>query len=91
MDDEDNLPLLNDKELRAVAAYVAYVAINKEGIQKRDGNLLKIAQGLEIKWLKLCNAARVAEYLTQNDMDRILDAKVRLDRKQYGKSIKPIL
>lgn len=91
MDDEDNLPLLNDKELRAVAAYVAYISLTKEGIQKRDGNILKLGQALETKWLKLCNAARVAEYLTQNDMDRILDAKVRWDRKQYGKSSKPIL
>ena len=44
MDDEDQLPLLNDKELRAVAAYVAYVSLYKEGIKKRDGNIIKLAQ-----------------------------------------------
>lgn len=91
MDDEDQLPLLNDKELRAVAAYVAYVNLYKEGIKKRDGNIIKLAQIVKEDWLRLCNAARIPEHFTQNDMDRILDVKVRMDRKQFGKSLKPIL
>lgn len=91
MDDEDQLPLLNDKELRAVAAYVAYVSLYKEGIKKRDGNIIKLAQVVKEDWLRLCNAARIPEHFTQNDMDRILDVKVRMDRKQFGKSLKPIL
>lgn len=91
MDDENQLPLLNDKELRAVAAYVAYVCLYKEGIRKRDGNIIKLAQIVKEDWLRLCNAARIPEHLSQNDMDRILDVKVRYDRKQYGKSLKPIL
>lgn len=91
MDDEDQLPLLNDKELRAVAAYVAYVSLYKEGIKKRDGNIIKLAQIVKEDWLRLCNAARIPEHFTQNDMDRILDVKVRMDRKQFGKSLKPIL
>jgi len=91
MDDETQLPLLNDKELAAVAAWVAYIALNKEGIRKRDGNIIKLAQVVQQDWLRLCNAARIPEHFTQNDMDRILDVKVRWDRKQYGKSLKPIL
>lgn len=91
MDDETQLPLLNDKELRAVAAFVAYISLNKEGIRKRDGNIIKLAQTVQADWLRLCNAARIPEHFTQNDMNRILDVKVRLDRKQYGKSFKPIL
>jgi hypothetical protein len=39
----------------------------------------------------MCNAARTPDYLSQNDMDTILDAKVRWDRKQFGKSLKPML
>ena len=91
MDDETQLPLLNDKELAAVAAWVAYVTLYKEGIRKRDGNIIKLAQVVQQDWLRLCNAARIPEHFTQNDMDRILDVKVRWDRKQYGKSLKPIL
>ena len=44
VDENTGLPLLNDKELRAVATYVAYIALYKESIRKRDGNLLKLAQ-----------------------------------------------
>lgn len=91
VDDTTGLPLLNDKELRAVATYVAYIALYKESIRKRDGNLLKLAQVVKEDWLRLCNAARIPEYLSQNDMDRILDVKVRWDRKTYGHSMKPIL
>lgn len=88
--DDEQLPLLNDKELNAVAAFVAYVTLNKEGIRKRDGNIIKLAQIIKEDWLRLCNAARIPEHFSQNDMDRILDVKVRWDRKCYGKSIKPI-
>lgn len=90
-DEETGLPLLNDKELNAVAAYVAYVSIYKESIRKRDANLIKLAQAIKADWLQLCNAARIPEQFSQNDMDRILDVKVRWDRKQYGKNLKPIL
>ncbi len=89
--DDDQLPLLNDKEIKAIAAYVAYMSLFKEGLQKRDGNIIKIAQVVKEDWLRLCNAARIPEHLSQNDMDRILDVKVRYDRKHYGKSLKPIL
>ena len=91
VDDENGLPLLNNKELRAIATYVAFVSLNKEAIRKRDGNLLKLAAVIEEKWNKLCSAARVPERFTQNDMDKILDVRVRWDRKQFGKSLKPIL
>lgn len=91
VDEETGLPLLNDKELDAIAAYIAYVGLNKEGIRKRDGDILKLAQTIRADWLRLCNAARIPEHLSQNDMDRILDVKARWDRKNYGKSLKPIL
>lgn len=88
--DEDGLPLINDKEMRAIAAYVAYAAIYKEGLKKKDGNILKLAQVLNQDWLRLCNAARIPTHFSQNDMDSILDAKLSWNRKTYGKSLKPI-
>jgi len=90
-DEETGLPLLNDKELDAIAAYVGYVLLRKESIRKRDGDLLKFSQIIEKDWLRLCNAARIPEHLSQNDMDRILDVKVRWDRKSYAHGLKPIL
>lgn len=90
-DEDTGLPMITDKEMNAIAAYVAYSMIFKESLQKRDGNLMKLAQVIKADWLKYCSAARVPEHLSQNDMDKILDAKVRWDRKQYSKSLKPIL
>lgn len=91
MDEETELPMVTDKELNAIAAYVAYTITYKNGIKLRDKTSLEIAQMLKQDWLKLCNAARTPDYLSQNDMDTILDAKVRWDRKQFGKSLKPML
>lgn len=90
-DEDTGLPLLNDKELDAVAAYVAYTYLFKEGIRKRDGNVIQLAQTIKADWLRLANAARIPEQFSQNDMDRILDVQVRWDRKQYGKSYKSII
>ncbi len=89
--DDEGLPLVNDKELSAIATFVAYTSLYKESIKKRDGNLLKLAQVVKEDWLRQCNAARVKPYLNQNDMDRILDAKMSWNRKTYGKSYKPTL
>ena len=75
LDDETDLPLVNDKELRAIASFVAYVSLYKEGIKKRDANIMRLAQVVKEDWLRNCNAARVSEHLTQNDMDAIFDAK----------------
>lgn len=91
VDEEKGLPLITDKEAQAVACYIAYNAMMKEGIKKRDQGALTIAQTLKGDWLQLCNAARIPEHLSQNDMDKILDVRVRWDRKAYGKSFKAVL
>lgn len=88
--DEFGLPFLNYKEVQAIAAYCAYTDMFKQGMMTRNGALLQLAQALEIKWKKLCSAARVPEYLSQNEMDQILDASTSWNRKMYGKSYKPV-
>lgn len=90
LDDEFGLPLINEKEMRAIAAYVAYASLYREGIIKRDSNIIQLANTVKADWLQLCNAARIPDHLSQNDMDAILDVKVRWDRKMYGKSFKSI-
>ena len=91
VDDEDGLPLINEKEQLAIATYVAYVSTFKEAIRKKDSALMQIAGVIKTEWLNKCNAARIPEYISQNDMDKILDARARWDRKAYGKSFKPML
>lgn len=91
VNDETGLPMVTDKEMQAIAAYVGFALLYRESLIKRDKNLMQMAMQVKQEWLRACTAARVPEHLSQNDMDKVLDASVRWDRKQYGKSIKPIL
>lgn len=45
--DEDGLPLINDKEMRAIAAYVGYATLYKEGLMKRDSGLIQLANTIQ--------------------------------------------
>lgn len=87
--DEDGLPLITDKEMKALAAYLAYSDFYKQGLVRRDGGLLQMSALPKADWMKLCSAARVPEKLSQNDMNDILDIKTKWDRKRYGKSFVP--
>ena len=87
--DDEGLPELTDKEARAIATYIAYVDKYKEGLKTNNGDSIKLASDLEIKWNKQCDQARVT-HLSQNDMNQILDAKDSWNRHTYGYSYKPI-
>lgn len=87
--DDEGLPLLTDKEIRALAAYAAYVDLYKQSLVRRDGNLVQLANVIKMDWLRYCSAARIPEKLSQNDINSILDVKTRWDRKAYNKSFKP--
>lgn len=88
--DPDGLPLLNVKELDAIAAYCAYSHIFKQSVMTRDSSTFQMAKELENKWLKLCDHARTPISMSQNDFDAIGDAKYSWDRKSYGKTFKPL-
>ena len=47
VDEEDGLPLVNDSELTAIATFVAYASLYKEGIKKKDANTVRLAQTLK--------------------------------------------
>lgn len=89
--DDEGLPYLSDKEVQALAAYIAYFDIYKKSIMLKDGNLVNLANIIKTDWIRLCNAARIPNHISQNDMNDILDVKTRYDRKMYGKSFKPML
>lgn len=89
--DEDGLPRINDKEAIAIAEYIAYVYKYKEAIRTNNPNILKMAQELKQQWLFHCDAARVPEYISQEEMDQILNVQSSWGRKMYNKSYKPIM
>ena len=88
--DDMGLPMLNAKEVDAIAAYCAYADTFKKGLMTRDGNMVNLSQSLEMKWLKLCDHARTPMSMSQNDFDAIGDSVRSWDRKTYGHSFKPI-
>lgn len=90
LSDEAGLPTLNEKETDAVATFVAYSKLFKEGIVTKNANTIQLAQVLKADWLKKCTQARVPDYINQNEMDEILNVGVSWDRKRFGKSFKPI-
>lgn len=89
--DNEGLPYLTDKEVQALAAYCAYMDIYKKSLIQKDGNLFQLAVAVKNDWLRLCNAARIPTHLSQNELNDVLDVKTRWDRKQFGKSFKPII
>lgn len=89
--DEEGLPIINDKEAIAIAEYIAYTYKYKEAIRTNNKAVLQMAQDLKQQWLFHCDAARVAEYVSQEEMNKILDVQSSWGRKSYGKSYKPIM
>lgn len=87
--DEEGLPMLTDKEAKAIATYIAYVEKYKEGLKTNNTVIINLATSLENKWLKQCDQARVGK-LSQNDMNEILNIKNSWDRSNYGLSYKPM-
>lgn len=86
--DDDGLPYINEKEKDAIACYCAYTKRFKEGWQTHSQNMLQEAQLLEQRWYRLCDAARVPQYINQNEMNEILDAKTSWNRKIFNKTWK---
>lgn len=86
--DDNGLPELTNKEVDAIAAYVAYTLKYKQYLQTNNREILQQAQLLMNEWTRLCDAARVSEYVNQNEMNDILDAKTSWNRKVYNKTFK---
>ena len=89
--DDDGLPQITDKEAQAIAAYCAYTEKYKEGLMTNNVNIINIANMLKNEWNRFVDAARVSDYVNQNEMNEILDIGTRYDRKIFNKSYKPII
>lgn len=86
--DDSGLPYINEKEKDAIACYCAFTKRFKEGWKTHNQNMLQEAQLLEQRWHRLCDAARVPQSISQNEMNEILDAKTSWNRKLFNKSWK---
>ena len=87
--DEDDLPLINDKEAVAIADYIAYTLKYKEALRSNNSAVFQMAQTIKKQWLIHCDAARVPEYVSQNEMNDLLDVTSSYNRKMHGRSYKP--
>ena len=87
--DEDDLPLINDKEAVAIADYIAYTVKYKEALRSNNSTVFQSAQTIKRQWLIHCDAARVPEYVSQNEMNDLLEVFSSHIRKVHGRSYKP--
>ena len=87
--DEDDLPLINDKEAIAIADYIAYTVKYKEALRSNNQNVFQMAQTIKKQWLLHCDAARVPDYVSQNEMNDLLEVTSSYNRKVHGRSFKP--
>ena len=87
--DEEDLPLINDKEAIAIADYIAYTVKYKEALRSNNSTVFQIAQTIKRQWQIHCDAARVPEYVSQNEMNDLLEITSSHNRKVHGRSYKP--
>lgn len=88
--DDDGLPQLTEKEVEALAAYVAFIVKQKNAWRINDINSLRMSEIAKQDWMRLCSHARTPRYVNQNDFDRILDAQASFNRKKFNWSLKPV-
>ena len=87
--DEDSLPIINDKEAIAIADYIAYTVKYKEALRSNNQAVFQMAQVIKRQWQLHCDAARVPEYVGQNEMNDLLEIMSSHNRKVHGRSYKP--
>lgn len=87
--DDDDLPLINDKEAVAIADYIAYTIKYKEALRSNNSAVFQMAQTIKKQWQIHCDAARVPEYVGQNEMNDLLEIASTHNRKVHGRSYKP--
>ena len=88
--DEDGLPLLNFKEVDAIAKYLAWTMTQKQAMISRDKTSWDMAQMLKQQWQFAVDDARTPIFLNQNDIDNILNVQSSWDRKRFGLTFKTI-
>lgn len=88
VDDDDN-PILYRKEAEAIAAQLAYLHTQKQ-VFMRDPAAAGILSYIKPEANRLMAAAKIPEYISQNQWNRIFAARTRHDRKVFNSSYKPM-
>ena len=68
--DDDGLPEINNKEAIAIADYIAYTYTYKKAIRTMNRDTMQLAKDLKQNWLFHCDAAKVPEYVSQEEMNK---------------------
>lgn len=85
--DEDGLPLLNDKEVEAIAVNLAFQQAQIDMFRRIQGSD-KLAAMLKPEADRLLLAAKSPEKISDEALDRMLDVKTSWDRKTFGNRYK---
>ncbi len=86
--DEDGLPLLNDKEVAAIAAEVTKrdtIRKGFQGIGTKEKSQTTMLQFIIAEATRLMTAAKIDENMSADAIDKILDISTSWDRKVYGR------
>lgn len=81
--DEEGYPMFSKKQSAAVADYCAYIYTQRNAMAGIKGIDLGYIKALAEKSIA---GARVDEYVSDNRLDQMLDAKVSMGRKHYNRN-----
>lgn len=87
IEDDDNLPMLNMKQAKAIAAKVAYMEVTKRAFMG-DPSSVNLLQFIKAESSRLIAAAKIPEVLTDNELDKICNTQTSHNRKVYGVPLK---
>lgn len=87
--DDNNNPLLYRKEAEAIAAQLAFIDTQKK-LFMRDPGAASILPYIKQEAGRLMAAAKIPEYITQNQWNRIFSAMTTHNRKVFNSSYKPL-
>jgi len=89
MVDADNNPLLFRKEAEAIAAQLAFIDVRKRCFMK-DPTAMAMLQYAQAEANQKMAAAKIPEYVTQNQWNRVFSALTTHNRKTFYNSYKSI-
>lgn len=90
--DKEGLPMLNDKEVEAIAAEVARKYLTRKIFQgtgpTANNATVTMLQLITSEATRLMAAAKIDENITKDGLDKMLDVKTSWDRKVYNRRSK---
>lgn len=85
--DKDGLPILNDKEVAAIAAETTKRLLFRkafQGVGLKDKTTMVLLQTITQEADRLMASAKINENISDDAIDKLLDIKTTFDRKVFG-------